>query len=244
MTTDANLILIQQSSQSQSLVVAEKFGPTFQGEGASGGRQALFIRLSRCNLSCTWCDTPYTWDWTRYDPSAEATRVSVDELAQWVLSQPTRLVVITGGEPVIQQDRLIELTTKLAADGRDIEIETNGTIPPRPELIETVTAFNVSPKLASAGGARASRIDPAALRTLAASGKARFKFVITDVAEMDEVAGIVDEYGLREVWVMPEGTTTETVLAGMRAISEEALARGWNLTTRYHVLLWGDERGR
>jgi 7-carboxy-7-deazaguanine synthase len=42
-----------------------EFGPTFQGEGPSAGRRALFIRLSHCNLSCPGCDTPESWDWSR-----------------------------------------------------------------------------------------------------------------------------------------------------------------------------------
>ena len=45
------------------LAVSEIFGPTHQGEGPSTGRLCGFVRLARCNLSCLWCDTPYTWDW-------------------------------------------------------------------------------------------------------------------------------------------------------------------------------------
>ena len=54
------------------LIVAECFGvetPTFQGEGPSCGHPALFIRLSRCNLTCARCDTKYTRDWSRFDPA-------------------------------------------------------------------------------------------------------------------------------------------------------------------------------
>ena len=56
------------------LVVAEVFGPTFQGEGPSTGQRAGFVRLGRCNLDCSWCDTPYTWDWERFDPAAATRR--------------------------------------------------------------------------------------------------------------------------------------------------------------------------
>ena len=61
-----------------SLAVSEIFGPTLQGEGPSSGRRAMFLRLAGCNLSCSWCDTAYTWDWSRYDKKAEVTMMQVD----------------------------------------------------------------------------------------------------------------------------------------------------------------------
>ena len=100
------------------LLVAETF-TSFQGEGPSTGQPATFIRLSRCNLSCQFCDTPYTWDWARFHPAAEARRQVVAELADWALAQPARLVVITGGEPLLQQAALIPLASRWPQqDGR------------------------------------------------------------------------------------------------------------------------------
>jgi uncharacterized Zn-finger protein len=80
------------------LIVAECFGvetPTFQGEGPSCGHPALFIRLSRCNLTCARCDTKYTRDWSRFDPRKESTKRSVADLVAWAASSPVELVVIT-----------------------------------------------------------------------------------------------------------------------------------------------------
>ena len=237
-------IVPRAAEQAGDLLVAELFGPTFQGEGPSAGQQALFVRLSRCNLSCRWCDTPYTWDWSRFDPHAEARRLPVPEVARWLLQQPVRLVVITGGEPLLQQRRLLPLVVELAAAGRRIEIETNGTIPPDPELAAAVWAFNVSPKLSGSELPRPRRLVNRALEELAATGKAVFKFVVTAKAELAEIAALVDAHGLAPVWVMPEGTTSDRVLAGMRELAEAVLAQGWNLTPRLHVLLWEDARGR
>lgn len=253
MSAATSLLLAQQHTDDRGLIVAETFGPTFQGEGGSSGRQALFIRLSRCNLSCGsapgsgWqCDTPYTWDFQRYDPRDPqvARRASVTALTDWALSFPTPLVVLTGGEPLLQPAGLERLVAALHTAGRRVEIETNGTLIPSADLIETVSTFNVSPKLAAAGDREARRIVPAALRAFAACGKARFKFVVSALEECKEVAELVERFALEDVWVMPEGTTAESVLAGMRDIADEALARGWNLSSRLHVLLWGDERGR
>lgn len=229
--------------ETRGLLVAETFS-SFQGEGPSAGQPAAFIRLSRCNLTCRFCDTPYTWDWSRYRPDAEATRRTPAYLAGWALAQPARLVVITGGEPLIQQAALTPLAHRLAHAGRQIEIETNGTIAPLPELADLVSQFNVSPKLSGSGMPAATRLVPAALAALAATGKAIFKFVICRAQELQEVAVLEAEHGLRPVWVMPEGTSEQAVLQGMRALADEALARNWSLSGRIQVLLWGDERAR
>jgi organic radical activating enzyme len=242
--TGVSSLLLRAAEESRGLLVAEMFGPTFQGEGPSAGQRAVFVRTSRCNLSCSWCDTPYTWDWSRFDPQAEARRVPVEEVAAWALDLPVRLVVVTGGEPLLQEAGLAELTGRLAAARRVVEVETNGTMPPSAALVEGVTQFNVSPKLTSSGLLPARRLDTAALRAFAACGKAVFKFVVSAVGELDEIARLQDEFGLDQVWVMPQGVTSAGVLAGMRDLADQALARGWNLSPRLQVLLWENARGR
>jgi 7-carboxy-7-deazaguanine synthase len=231
---------------SQSLIVAEMFGPTFQGEGPSTGQTALFVRLSRCNLSCLGCDTPYTWDWTRFNPQDESRRIGAAEVVAWLLSHPVRLVVITGGEPLLQQAKLVPVVAELTAAGRRVEIETNGTVTPHPDLWEAGASFNVSPKLATFAAEKDSdlRINPDALGAFVRSGQAVFKFVVTCPADLDEIGRLEAAHELRPVWVMPEGTTTGTTVAVMRSVADDVLARGWHLTSRMHVLLWGDTRGR
>jgi 7-carboxy-7-deazaguanine synthase len=221
------------------------FGPTCQGEGPSVGRSSVFVRLMLCNLRCRACDTAETWDTTRYDLRAGSRWASVDEIAEWALGHDTELVVITGGEPLIQQRAVAALAGLLAAEGRAVEVETNGTIAPLPQLAAAVSRFNVSPKLSAfgAGMPRRRRIVPAALCGFAATGKAAFKFV-AGPADLEEIDGLVAEFGLRPVWVMPEGDTCAAVLRGLRELADPVLARGWNLTPRLHTLIWGNERGR
>ncbi|WP_101385376.1 7-carboxy-7-deazaguanine synthase QueE [Kitasatospora sp. GP30] len=226
----------------RGLLIAETFGPTFQGEGPSTGRQALFVRLSRCNLHCPKCDTPETWDWARFKPSEVATRHSVEDLAAWVAACTVQRVIVSGGEPLLQQAELLRLLQLLP--DRRVEIETNGTIVPLPELVDLVEAFNVSPKLAGFAALGDQPINGAVLRALEASGKARFKFVVSRVAELDEVASVAAEFALTDVWVMPEGTSSGAVIEGMRELADAVLARGWNLSTRLHVLIWENQRGR
>ena len=226
-----------------SLRVAELFGPTVQGEGPCAGQRAVFVRLSGCNLDCSWCDTPYTWDWTRFDPGEQSREMPVEAVLDWVLEQDAELVVITGGEPLIQHRRLLPLVAGLAAQGRGVEIETNGTIDPQ-SLLGTQVTFNVSAKLAGSGVRVQRRIRPDVLRVFADSGRAVFKFVISDTTDVAELIALQSRLDLRPVWVMPQGRDEASVLAGLRALADPALTHGWNLSTRLHVLLWGDQRGR
>lgn len=231
-----------------SLTLSEVFGPTIQGEGPSTGRRASFIRLGGCNLSCSWCDTPYTWDASRYDLRAELRREPVDAIAERALVGAAGLVVISGGEPLLHQNqpgwtRLLDLLT---AAGVDIEIETNGTVPPTLPTLDRGVRFNCSPKLAHSGDPEARRIRPVALAGLVASGRAIFKFVAATEADVDEAAEVATRYGLpaRTVWISPEGTGIDAVLSHTKVIAEPTIRHGFNLGTRLHTLVWGAERGR
>ncbi|MGW1306037.1 7-carboxy-7-deazaguanine synthase QueE [Streptomyces sp. NPDC002514] len=228
------------------LIVAERFGvevPTFQGEGPSCGHPALFIRLSRCNLTCTRCDTKYTWDWSRFDPRKESTKQTVADLVAWATSSPVELVVITGGEPLLQQARLVPLVEQLLAAGKRVEFETNGTVTPVPGLVVDGVRFNVSPKLSSFGMDEAKSVVPAALEAFVVSGRAAFKFVASSAADLDRISELTDTHRLAPVWVMPEGTA-EAITATTRVLADTVAARRWHFTTRLHVLAFADARGR
>jgi len=222
-----------------TLVVSEVFGPTWQGEGPSVGQRAGFVRLGRCNLDCAWCDTAYTWDWSRFDPAEELHHLSADAIIEQLDAMAVDFVVITGGEPLLQQRHLVPLLQAIRARGWRIEIETSGTILPTPETVELVDRFNVSPKLANSGVSIDRRRKPDVLRTLHDTGKAVFKFVVCEPDDLDEIA----ELDVQPVYVMPEGIDADTITARMQKLAEPVLARGWNLTPRLQVLLWGDRRG-
>ncbi|MFJ8043773.1 7-carboxy-7-deazaguanine synthase QueE [Kitasatospora sp. NPDC096147] len=237
-----------------ALPVAEKFGPTLQGEGPSAGRLALFLRLGACNLNCRWCDTPYTWDGRRFDLRKEITRTPVAELVEWLAAQPHALVVLTGGEPLLHQktDGWRALMAVLRHTTRSVEIETNGTLVPAPVTLAVPRlVFNVSPKLANSGVRASRRIVPEAMEkfaelAFAAGHRARFKFVATGPADLEEIEEIVSRYVIppHAVWVMPEGTTPEATTEVARDLAEHVIGRAWNLTLRQHVLLWPGERTR
>jgi 7-carboxy-7-deazaguanine synthase len=232
----------------RTLLVSEVFGPTFQGEGPSLGRRCSFLRLGGCNLHCAWCDTAYTWDWTgrngiRYDPRTELRRATTAELWQDLASRGTDALVVSGGEPLLQQQALLGLARRCRSAGWWLEVETAGTISPVKELAALVDRFNVSPKLANSGNAEDDRHRPEALAALAATGKAAWKFVATGPADLDEVEALVERHGLSPVFIMPEGVTAQAMVQRSRELAADVLARGWNLTTRLHVLLHDRRRG-
>lgn len=227
--------------------LSEVFGPTFQGEGPSTGQRAMFVRLAGCNLDCSWCDTPYTWDWRgkngfAYDPATEVQTVDVEQVVATIhnLGRPGDLVVLTGGEPTIQSGAITALCEALAGDYR-IEIETNGTLQPPPGLYRA----NVSPKLGSSEvGPKAER--PAAIAAWAARAGTAWKFVAQGPTDLAAIADYVEAHHLepRAVWVMPEGRDAGTILSRTQLLADLVLPLGFNLSTRLHVLTWGDTRAK
>lgn len=215
-------------------ILAEKF-ESFQGEGPWTGQRCVFVRFSRCNLKCGFCDTPESWDWSTYDPTEVSEKVPITELVSWVRERAVDMMVITGGEPMLQQPAMTALAR--GAEGVRVQVETNGTLAPTSDLASRVDLWVVSPKLANSGMSYSARIKPDALAALAATGRAVFKFVVSNPhRDFDEIAQLVKEYDLGPVWVMPEGATREKVLAGMDALYGPATERGWNVSTRLHIL--------
>lgn len=230
-----------------SLSVSEVF-TSVQGEGPSVGQPAIFLRLGGCNLACSWCDTPYTWDWNRFDRETETHPREVETLAAQLCDDlgEIELLVITGGEPLIQQRLLVPLL-RIIRDKRPkvrFEVETNGTIEPSSALAELIHLFVVSPKLSNSGLAQRNRLRNTALIALEGY-RSVLKFVIgapDDVAEASAVA-VDSGFTSTRVWLMPEGTDAKTVIYGMTWLAPLCINLGFNLSTRLHVLLWGDERG-
>ena len=219
---------------------------SIQGEGVTVGLPSVFVRLSLCNLRCTWCDTKYTWDWEHHDPQAEIIGVDCKEAARRVRDGGAQNVVITGGEPLLQQGELVEFVAVLKAEGHRVEVETNGTIIPAPSLAAGVDQWNVSPKLRNSGNEPGRREVTQALTWFASQFNAYFKFVLVDPPDLDEVDALVAKYGIRRdgVLLMPEGVSREALNKQSLWIVEESRRRGYRFTSRLHILLWGDQRGR
>ena len=94
---------------------------TLQGEGYHQGRAAYFIRLAGCDVGCVWCDVKDSWEADKHPV------LSVAELLELVRASKTKIVVITGGEPLMHD--LEGLTSALHENGYQVHIETSGAWP-------------------------------------------------------------------------------------------------------------------
>tara|TARA_B100000902_G_C27283471_1_gene903132 strand:+ start:1080 stop:1697 length:618 start_codon:yes stop_codon:yes gene_type:complete len=109
------------SSKYNSLIPIMESFYSIQGEGFHSGKPAYFIRLSGCDVNCHWCDVKESWDISKEQYA------SIDDIVNKVIKTSTKLVVITGGEPLMHD--LSDLTTALKNEDKKIHIETSGTHP-------------------------------------------------------------------------------------------------------------------
>lgn len=113
-------VTIASPSTGTSLPVMEHFY-TLQGEGVHQGKAAYFIRLAGCDVGCVWCDVKESWEADKHPV------YPIEELLQFVTATPARIVVITGGEPLLHD--LSPLTEALHRAGLRVHIETSGSSP-------------------------------------------------------------------------------------------------------------------
>ncbi len=222
-----------------------------QGEGRFAGVSAVFVRLKYCNLGCSWCDTRFTWEEGKIEQGALFSASDLaDRAANLIASSETIPknvhVVLTGGEPMLHQDRLPMLIEKLGGRGfHFFEIETNGMFVPSREMVKRISWWNCSPKLTNNGLARESNIVREALHAIAATDRADFKFVVQKRADLEEIARDFEPLiGAENIMLMPEGITPQSQLAAMPWLMEECSRRGYRFSPRLQVLAWGNQRGR
>ena len=226
---------------------------SLQGEGPSQGRPCAFVRLSRCNLACVWCDTAYTWRFEgdnrphraqlTYERKANQVTLGEEEAARRIAALGQPRLVVTGGEPLLQASAVARMLAFLP-DMR-VEIETNGTVAPPPALDALVAQYNVSPKLAHSGNPADLALPPERLRAWAAEPRAAFKFVVARPADIEEVLELAERFAIprERVWLMAEGTDAATLEAREAWLAPLCLEHGLTLSKRMHIQLYGDTRG-
>lgn len=222
--------------------VVEIFGPTLQGEGPAAGRNAVFLRLGGCNLSCSWCDTPYSWDGSRFDLRKEITPMTIEEILQALPA--AEIVVVTGGEPLLHQRNPLwaQLMTQLKVR-YSVHLETNGTIAPFAITRACCDLIAVSPKMPHAGDHHGR--NPAPWSGWPSVPAAFLKVVAQTPDDVVGAAASAQAWGWARdrTWVMPEGQTTDEVGGRWPTIAGAAAALGINASHRLHLLAWADERG-
>jgi 7-carboxy-7-deazaguanine synthase len=249
-----------------------------QGEGTNLGTPSVFVRLGICNLHCWYCDTKYTWlfndkllenvrsdmrrlgleenayptDLRVYDQSKEVRAISVEEVESRIRALMINHVVVTGGEPMLQQSQLALLLRKLKKvvgwEQFYFEVETNGTVKPSDELLELVDQWNVSPKLESSGNSRFSREKKDALRAFACLSNSFFKFVVSGQSfdrDLREIETFASTSGISpaKILLMAEGTEATLLKERTATLSKVCASRGYRVTPRLQILLWGNQRG-
>ena len=219
---------------------------SLQGEGATIGTPTVFLRLALCNLACGWCDTKYTWDWEHFDYKSEVVSLDIERVQEEILAFNCPHLVVTGGEPLLQQRDLVPLITSMKDTGFYCEVETNGTIGPLPELERDIDQWNVSPKLSTSENPKDRREVPYALERFRLLPGAYFKFVIVEPRDIEEVCTLRDRYRLPgdRIILLPEGRTVEVLRDRSQWVSAACVKEGFTFSTRLHILLWGDQRGR
>lgn len=232
---------------------------SLQGEGRELGRPSVFVRTSRCNLYCRWCDTPYTWNWrghgfehdggasSEFEAASETVTLEPDEVAEHVRRFPCFNVVLTGGEPLLQADACVALMQRLRSlDARyRFDVETNGTLVPPLAMQGLVDLYMVSPKLDNSGVRASLRLRPDALAYFARDERASFKLVLSDPSETREVLELLEPYGVApdRIYLMPQASSAEELRAQGPAVAAVALAHGFRFSDRLHLHLYGKARG-
>jgi 7-carboxy-7-deazaguanine synthase len=223
--------------------------PCLQGEGPNLGVPSLLVRFQICNLRCTWCDTPYTHT---IKSDVNAVRFSLQELIKKILEFPQKHLILTGGEPTLQNIGL--LMRELVKMGTfTFEVESNGTRIPHKSVAGfleqdyNLAQWNISPKFSNAG----EKIDPNSLQhwaNLTLNHKeVYFKFVVRKnfcSEDINEIISIVKQYQIRKdkVILMPEGTHIDSQINN-QWLHDECLKYGFRYTPRLHILLFGNLRG-
>lgn len=238
------------------LRLAEAPFVTIQGEGMYTGIPSLFVRLSGCNLRCSWerngkvtrCDTPYS-SWNpeyKGELSTTALKGMLGDLH----------LVITGGEPMLALDSVHHLLNDSGGD-TPVTIETNGLLlaAPLPYQIMRSMLFSISPKINTQEFVKnGNTVEDYALTVSEGlrchpQWQSQIKFVANDKSDFklfDEFIDVMIAQAQRpdHICVMAQGDNEKDLLENELWVVAECIKRGWRFSDRLHMKLWKGERGR
>lgn len=227
---------------------------SFQGEGRLAGVPSVFVRTSVCNLRCVWCDTRYTsWEpeWQERDVATVLSEV------RRLAASDVRHIVVTGGEPMLEDTDLVRLCAGLSSDGMHVTIETNATI-----FIPGLSAslISMSPKLRNstpvahgsiAESHEALRLNDGVIRNFLDAYKSppdmdcQVKFVVEEEADLEEI-GLLERripIPAEKILLMPQSIEPADLERKSRWLQPLAARRGYGFSPRLHIARYGNRRG-
>ncbi|MBP6822919.1 MAG: radical SAM protein [Acidobacteria bacterium] len=157
---------------------------SIQGESSFAGLPCIFVRLTWCNLRCSWCDSEYTF--------TGGTEMSVDEVIEKVRDYNCKLVEITGGEPLVQKRECCELVRRLCDEGFTVLVETGGGLDASVLDERAIKILDVK----CPGSGEAERNFWPNLERLNLADE--IKFVIKDRADFDFALQVIAKFRLSE----------------------------------------------
>jgi len=166
-----------------------------QGEGPWIGVPSTFLRLAGCNLKCKWCDTKY---------AKKGTKMTVEEVQEKIeeVSKGCNYLTVTGGEPTLQSEELVDVLKWFYAKDRRICVETNCTGFPL-NLLNLVHLWAVSPKLKSSG----EKYNAWVMDRFSSLETKRviFKFVVGGAEDYQQFLELLPKFKNREIVLQPDG---------------------------------------
>ncbi len=203
---------------------------SIQGESGYAGLPCIFIRLTGCNLRCSYCDTEYSY--------YEGRNYSIKEIIQHISQWETKLVEITGGEPLIQMES-IKLSKELLKNGYQVLIETNGS-----QNIDTLPKEVIKiMDIKTPGSGESDSFDFNNLKYLSQNDE--IKFVITNRDDFDWSSSMIKQYRLDE--------KCQVLFSCSDQLLKYSILCEWILESRLnvkfqlqlHKIVWpNDERGK
>jgi 7-carboxy-7-deazaguanine synthase len=164
-----------------SVLTVNEIFHSIQGESTHAGRPCVFVRLTACDLRCSWCDTPYAF--------YEGRKMSLDDVMAAVDAHGCSLVELTGGEPLLQKD-VYPLMERLLASGKTVLVETGGHL----SVADVPPAVHKIVDVKCPGSGEAHRMDWSNLERLSATDEV--KFVVRDRTDYEYARDVVSRHAL------------------------------------------------
>jgi 7-carboxy-7-deazaguanine synthase len=211
-----------------SLRISEIFY-SLQGEAETAGAPTVFVRLTGCPMRCRYCDTEYAF--------TGGERQTIEQILAQVGRYETRLVTVTGGEPLAQKG-VHRLLQSLCDNGYQVSLETGGSIDIQP--VDPRVSIVLDIKTPGSGESARNRLDN--LKHI--SSKDQIKFVICDRSDYEWSRDFLQQHRLDRmctVWFSPSYGQVEARDLADWILQDRLPVR---LQLQLHKSLWGDERGR